>query len=269
MTLSLFSFPSPPSLFANAMSIFNLLALITSGYMELIGKNKQYAKFCDNDDTGSNKPKAKEKLKLPSRIGMLVFYTPSFLVGLASFTFFPHQDCRFLMVISVLTIHFFKRILEVLFVHKFTGSMMLKDAITIGLSYGVSTATMIYAQYLSQECPEPAFDLKYVGLVVFLIGITGNFYHHYILSSLRKKGDREYKIPKGGLFDVVICPHYMFEIVEFVGVCCICQTGCTFCFTLGTMFLLMGRSYATRKWYVSKFGGMFGKDVKALIPYLF
>ncbi|CAI9265968.1 unnamed protein product [Lactuca saligna] len=268
MAISLFLFTSTPSLFINAMSIFNLLALITSGYMEMIGKNKQYAKFCDND-TGSNKPKAKEKLKLPSRIGMLVFYTPSFLVGLVSFAVFPHQDPRFVMVISILTIHFFKRILEVLFVHKFSGYMMLNVSITIGLSYGVSIATMIYAQYLSQESSEPAFDLKYVGLGMFLIGISGNFYHHYILSSLRNKADREYKIPKGGLFHFVICPHYMFEIVEFVGVSCICQTGFSFCFTLGTVFLLMGRSYATRKWYVSKFGGRFGKDVKALIPYLF
>ncbi|CAI9265967.1 unnamed protein product [Lactuca saligna] len=268
MVISLFLFPSPPTLFINAMSIFNLLALITSGYMEMIGKNKQYAKFCDATD--SNKPKEKKNHKLPSRIGMLVFYTPSFLVGLVSFAVFPHQDPRFVMVISILTIHFFKRILEVLFVHKFSGFMMLDAAITIGLSYALSIATMIYAQYLSQDSPaQPGFDLKYVGLGMFLIGITGNFYHHYILSNVRKNDDREYKIPKGGLFDLVICPHYMFEIVEFVGVSCICQTGFTFCLTLGTVFLLMGRSYATRKWYVSKFGGKFGKDVKALIPYLF
>ncbi|XP_023767612.1 uncharacterized protein LOC111916224 isoform X2 [Lactuca sativa] len=267
MVISLFLFPSTPSLFINAMSIFNLLALITSGYMEMIGKNKQYAKFCDASDL--NKRKDKEKRKLPSRIGMLVFYTPSFFVGLVSFAVFQHQDPRFVMVIFVLTIHFFKRILEVLFIHKFSGYMMLSVSITIGLSYGVSIATMIYAQYLSQESSEPFFDLKYVGLGMFLIGISGNFYHHCILSSLRKEADREYKIPKGGLFHFVICPHYMFEIVEFIGVSCICQTGFSFCFTLGTVFLLMGRSYATRKWYVSKFGGRFGKDVKALIPYLF
>ncbi|KAI3721710.1 hypothetical protein L2E82_32728 [Cichorium intybus] len=267
MVISLFFFPSPSSLFVNTMSIFNLVALIASGYMEMSGKNQPYAKFSDAGD--SNNSKDKEKRKLPSRIGMFVFYAPSFLVGLASFAVFPHQDPRFVMVISVLTIHFFKRILEVLFVHKFSGSMMIDAAITISLSYTVATATMIYAQYLSQESPEPAFDLKYFGLGMFLTGITGNFYHHYILSTLRKKGDKEYKIPKGGLFNLVICPHYMFEVVEFVGVSCICQTVCTFRFTLGTVFLLMGRSHATREWYVSKFDGKFGKDVKALIPYLF
>ncbi|KAL4576686.1 hypothetical protein LXL04_012784 [Taraxacum kok-saghyz] len=261
MAISLFLFPSPPSLLVNVMSILNLVALMIAGYMEMIGKNKQYAKFFNA--AGSN------NRKLSSKIGMLVFYTPSFFLGVASFVVFPHQDLRFVMVISVLTIHFFKRTLEVLFIHKFSGSMMVEAAITIGLSYFVSTATMIYAQFLSQESPKPAFDLKYVGVAMFLTGISGNFYHHYILSSLRKKGDKEYKIPKGGLFHLVICPHYMFEIVEFVGVSCICQTGFTCCFTLGTIFLLMGRSYATRKWYVTKFSGRFGRDVKALVPYLF
>ncbi|KAF5770494.1 putative 3-oxo-5-alpha-steroid 4-dehydrogenase (NADP(+)) [Helianthus annuus] len=261
---SLFLFPSPPSLFIMALSIIILLSLTISGYTEMNGKQKQYAKFFDTISS-----KKEENNKLLSRNGMLVFYTPSFIVCLAALTILPHQDLRVIMVEYVLTLHFFKRILEVLFVHKFSGFMTVDAAITIGVSYCVSTATMIYAQYLSQELPEPSVDLKYVGLVVFLIGITGNFYHHYILSNLRKRGDKEYKIPKGGLFDLIICAHYFFEVVTFIGVLCISQTTFTLCFTLGTIFLLMGRSHATREWYISKFGEKFRKDIKAIIPYLF
>nr|GEW68170.1 very-long-chain enoyl-CoA reductase-like [Tanacetum cinerariifolium] len=262
---SLFIFSS--SILVTIMSIVNLLGLVMSGYMEMSGNNKQYAKFFDAN--ASNISKHDEEHKLPSRNGMLVFYTPAFVVGVVAFTFFPHHDTRFVMVIYVLTIHFLKRILEVLFVHKFSGSMMLNAAITIGVSYAVSTTTMIYDQYLSQESPDPSIDLKYIGLGIFLIGITGNFYHHYILSNLRKKGNKEYKIPKGGLFDLVICAHYFFEIVEFIGVACISQTISSFCITIGTVLLLMGRSHATRKWYVMKFGGKFRKDIKAVIPYIF
>lgn len=159
--------------------------------------------------------------------------------------------------------------LKVLFVHKYSGSMALETAITICSSYTISTWTMIYAQYLSEEHNEPTIDLKYVGIVLFIIGIVGNFYHHHILSNLRTKGNREYKIPKGGLFDLVICPHYLFEIIEFIGVSCIAQTTYALAFTLGTMFYLTGRSYATREWYLLKFGEKFGSDVKVLIPYVF
>lgn len=159
--------------------------------------------------------------------------------------------------------------MQVLFLHKYSGSMGLESAITIVLSYTLSTATMIYAQYLSRDFPNPSIDLKYVGFGLFLVGIIGNFYHHFILANLRKDGDKEYKIPQGGLFDLVICPHYLFEIFGYVGISCISQTLYAFAFTLGTIVYLTGRSYAAREWYISKFGDKFPKHIKALIPYVF
>lgn len=147
--------------------------------------------------------------------------------------------------------------------------MTLETAVTISLSYFLSTTTMIYNQYLIRGFPEPTVDLKYAGVGIFLLGITGNFYHHYLLSKIRETtGDKEYKIPKGGLFNLVICPHYLFEILGFVGASCISQTLYALSFTAGTMIYLIGRSYATRKWYLSKFEA-FPRDVKSLIPYIF
>ncbi|KAI3443758.1 hypothetical protein Pfo_000423 [Paulownia fortunei] len=157
---------------------------------------------------------------------------------------------------------------NVVFVHKFSGWMDVEAMITISLSYLLSSATMIYNQHLMQAFPEPAIDLKYVGISMFLLGIGGNFYHHYLLSKLRTKGEKQYKIPQGGFFSLLICPHYLFEILGFFGISCISQTLYVFSFTMGTTFYLMGRSYATRKWYESKFED-FPKDVKALIPYIF
>eukprot|EP00262_Sarcandra_glabra_P012399 TRINITY_DN3190_c0_g1_i1.p1 TRINITY_DN3190_c0_g1~~TRINITY_DN3190_c0_g1_i1.p1 ORF type:complete len:128 (-),score=9.61 TRINITY_DN3190_c0_g1_i1:74-457(-) len=127
---------------------------------------------------------------------------------------------------------------------------------------------MIYSQILTQGIPDPALDLKYIGIFMFFVGIGGNFYHHLILSKLRETGDSEYKIPKGGLFSLVICPHYLFEIIGFIGVSFISQTVYSFSYTLGTIFFLMGRSYATKNWYLSKFPN-FPQEVKALIPSLF
>lgn len=141
--------------------------------------------------------------------------------------------------------------------------------VTISMSYFLSSATMIYNQQLMLQLPEPAIDLKYIGIPIFLIGIGGNFYHHYLLSKLRSEGEeKQYKIPQGGLFSLVICPHYLFEILGFWGIACISQTLYSIAFTLGTTFYLMGRSYATRRWYQSKFED-FPKDINALIPFIF
>ncbi|KAF9592621.1 hypothetical protein IFM89_016269 [Coptis chinensis] len=231
------------------------------------GKHMQYSKFWNVNNFQKTVTKGKE-IKLSSRTGMLFLYTPAFLAGLFSLSLFSNDGLRFLLVDLALTIHFFKRVYEVLFIHKYSGAMLLDSAILISLSYFISTATMIYNQHLSHTMPEPSLDLKYAGVALFFIGIIGNFYHHTILANLRQKDDEVYKIPKGGLFNLVICPHYLFEILIFVGICFISQTIYPFSFTAGTALYLMGRSYATRKWYLSKFPN-FPKDVKALIPFIF
>lgn len=146
--------------------------------------------------------------------------------------------------------------------------MLLDSAIPITLSYFLSAVTMVYSQHLTKGFPEPPINLFYPGIVLFLVGIIGNFYHHYLLSKLRGKGEKEYKIPKGGFFELVICPHYFFEITVFYGIFFISQTLYSFAFAVGTTMYLVGRSYSTRKWYLSKFED-FPKHVKAVIPFVF
>ncbi|KAL3523700.1 hypothetical protein ACH5RR_016534 [Cinchona calisaya] len=264
-----FVYPLPPSLFVSAISLISFASLTNAGFMEIKGKHMQYSKFLNVGSSSADK-NIKAKKQLSSKTGMLIFYTPAFLAGLASFALFSDKGyLRFTLLRSALTIHFFKRIFEVLFIHKFSGGMDLEAAIIVSLSYFLSTVTMIYAQHLSKGLPEPLIDLKYVGILLFFMGISGSFYHHFLLSKLRSsKGDKLYKIPQGGLFGLVICPHYLFEVVGFVGVSCISQTFYALSFTFGTIFYLMGRSFATRSWYRSKFDD-FPHNTKALIPYIF
>ncbi|KAJ4978352.1 hypothetical protein NE237_009132 [Protea cynaroides] len=250
------------------MSVISVVSLAYCCYSEVRGEHLQYSKFWNVNLQKKKKKTIEKEVTVPSRTGMLILYTPAFLAGLASFAIFPHEGLRFMLVDSALTIHFFKRVLEVLFIHKYSGRMVLDSNIPITFSYFISTVTMIYAQHLTQGVPEPEFDLKYIGIVLFLVGIGGNFYHHYLLSKLREKSDQGYKIPKGGMFNLVICPHYLFEILGFVGVSFISQTLYSFSFLMGTILYLMGRSYVTRKWYLSKFEN-FSKEVKCLIPYVF
>ncbi|KAL4015593.1 hypothetical protein IC575_023182 [Cucumis melo] len=263
--LSAFLFPPPPSTFVNVMTVVSSTSLAMAGLSEIKGKHLQYSKFW-NSNSGS-KLSAQES-KLSSKYGMLLVYTPAFLAGAASFWLFPSGDERFFLLKSALTLHFFKRIFEVLFIHKYSSKMVLKTAIQISFSYFLSTAIMIYTQHLSQGLPEPPIDLKNIGVGLFLTGIIGNFYHHYLLSQTRKQEETAYKIPKGGLFSFVICPHYLFEIIGYFGFAFISQELYPLCFSIGTAIYLAGRSYATRKWYISKFEN-FPNHVKALLPFVF
>lgn len=121
--------------------------------------------------------------------------------------------------------------------------------------------------HLNQHKMIWSVNLIPLGIVLFIVGISGNFYHHYLLSKLRKDGVKLYCIPQGGLFGCVVCPHYFFELIEFLGVAFICQTLFAFCVVSMMFFSLVGRSISTKSWYMKKFEDFPGHR-KALIPFL-
>lgn len=57
--------------------------------------------------------------------------------------------------------------------------------------------------------------------------MIGNLYHHMLLRNLRSQtrqgGVKQYYVPRGGLFEFVACPHYLFEILTFLGAACMTQ----------------------------------------------
>uniref|UniRef100_A0A6N2LRL8 3-oxo-5-alpha-steroid 4-dehydrogenase C-terminal domain-containing protein n=1 Tax=Salix viminalis TaxID=40686 RepID=A0A6N2LRL8_SALVM len=256
--LSRIAFPPPVTcLLVRVMPVACLLFSVI-GVFEGLGKNFQYSKFLNlNVDKSTSR-----QIRVSSTIAMLTAYTPSFLSATAFSWQLPNVDIPSKCSLSS------SLVLEVLFVHKYSGGMAVGTVITITLGYFTTTSITIFALSLTQGFPEPPVDLKYLGVVLFLVGIVGNFYHHLLLASLRTKNEKGYKVPKGGLFGRVACPHYFFEILIFLGICFISQTLYSFASTISTVCYLMGRSYATRRWYLTKFDD-FPKDVKAIIPYVF
>ncbi|KAF8732220.1 hypothetical protein HU200_016195 [Digitaria exilis] len=269
-TLLPFLYTPPSSAYVAAMSVVSLVSLANAGLAELRGNHMAYSKFW-HVVSGAGAGAA----LLKSRDGMLVAYAPALVAAAASFAVPGAVDgARAEILSAALAIHFLKRVLEVLFVHRYSGSMPLDTAVTIGTSYLLSTVTLIYAQHLSHGLPDPPVDLLYPGVAVFAVGIAGNFYHHYLLSRLRAAaagggggGDKGYKIPSGGLFELVVCPHYLFEIVGFFGFAMISQTLYALALATGTAAYLAGRSCATRRWYESKFEE-FPARIKALVPFV-
>lgn len=105
-----FIYRPPSSLFISAMSVISFASLANAGFVEIKGKHMQYAKFWNvGDDLNKS-----SKSKVSGRIGMLILYAPAFLAGLASFFLLPDEGFRFSLLRSALTIHFFKRLLEVI-----------------------------------------------------------------------------------------------------------------------------------------------------------
>lgn len=231
---------------------------------ELQGQNAGYSKFAD----------PKKSYKVPSRIGMLLLYSPAFVVSLGYLRSAPKSNGngREWLTAALLAVHFGKRVFECLFVHKYSGTMDGDFLVPISMSYVMTAALSAHQQLQIKDYSHPWSGPVYgIGLGMAIVGQAGNFYHHLLLSRLRKDGNssgERYVIPSGGLFRFVTMPHYFFELIAWLGLACVTQQMNGFLTLCDMTSYLAGRSVATTRWYKSKFAN-YPIERKHLIPFLF
>ena len=109
-----------------------------------------------------------------------------------------------------------------------------------------------------------------IGVLVWAAGFTINVWSDAIIRNLRPKNpgpdDPRYRIPEGGLFRFVSCPHYLGELISFVGLS-------IFTWGLGGVFILavtagnlIPRALKTHRWYQKTFPDTYPAGRKAIIP---
>lgn len=262
---------SPDPLGLRVVQVLTLLGAIRAVNGERRGESLRYSKFASTD--------ASKGRTLSSKSGMAIIYCPAaFLCSSFLFAnlFSLTPEHRVIVFSAALAAHFVKRLLEVLFVHKYSGGMEMSVSFTISIFYALASIQLLYAQNVSVQQQPPAVDLMGWGMLLFVVGMTGNLYHHYLLASLRRTdikkeaedGKKQYATPRGGLFTWVVCPHYLFESIDFLGLALIGQTTTAFVHAFSTFLILGARSLSTKRWYESKIEG-FPKERKAFLPFLF
>ncbi len=210
---------------------------------------------------------------IPSRIGMLVIYAlPMFFYLLCYVATAGERHLYHQLVLAAVVGHFLKRCLETLFLHRYSGHLSLRSLVSIVLGYCAIVGTI----HLAVNLRTPASLVQQhsvlfssaLGAVVFLLGELGNLYHHVLLARLRGPADKSYQIPQGGLFRLVACPHYFFEIVAWVGIAIMSKQLMVFGVISFSVFYLLARSVSTVRWYKAKFAD-YPSERKAIIPYVF
>lgn len=226
---------------------------------ELKGDNAGYSKFADPT----------KKFKVPSRVGMMILYTPALLVSCVYLLTAPNSNGREVVTAGLLCLHFGKRVLETLFLHNYSGTMDCDMMLPISVSYALTAALTAHQQFLVTEYSHAFSNPVYcLGLALAVIGQGGNFYHHYLLTQMRKGGEKSYSIPTGGLFEFVTMPHYFFELIAWLGLACVTQHLNALLTFADMCSYLSGRSIATTRWYRSKFDN-YPKERKHLVPLIF
>ncbi|NRB42839.1 MAG: 3-oxo-5-alpha-steroid 4-dehydrogenase, partial [Pseudomonadales bacterium] len=80
-------------------------------------------------------------------------------------------------------------------------------------------------------------------------------------------GESGYKIPYGGLYHYVSCPHYLGELLQWGGFAVACWSLPALAFFCLTLANLLPRAVSNHRWYHEKFS-QYPQERKAMIPYL-
>jgi protein-S-isoprenylcysteine O-methyltransferase Ste14 len=124
----------------------------------------------------------------------------------------------------------------------------------------------VFADYGAAWLTDPRFV---TGVAVFIGGFILNKHSDHILRQLRasEPGESGFKIPYGGAFRYVSTPHYLGEIITWIGFAIASWSIPALLFVLMTMTNLIPRARSVHKWYRETFPD-YPKDRKAIIPFL-
>lgn len=133
-------------------------------------------------------PQTSSATALPSRSAMLLIYAPAAVTSAAFFGVAPATNGREALVAAMLFAHFGKRVLEVLFVHVYSGAADGRISAFIGTFYALVAALICKMQATvpaSLYAAPAATTVLPAALALFVVGQAGNLYHHRLLAKLR------------------------------------------------------------------------------------
>jgi protein-S-isoprenylcysteine O-methyltransferase Ste14 len=107
------------------------------------------------------------------------------------------------------------------------------------------------------------------GALLFLVGYAINLHSDQVLLRMRaESAGSDYGIPRGGAFELVSCPNYLGELLEWSGWALATWSLAGLSFALWTAANLVPRARTHHRWYRQRFADYPARR-RAVIPYLF
>ncbi|KAK3675084.1 Very-long-chain enoyl-CoA reductase [Recurvomyces mirabilis] len=186
-------------------------------------------------------------------------------------TAYPPPSTLQLLTCWTITLHFLKRELETLFVHRFSNATMpvqniFKNSFHYWILAGVLIAAVVYSPISATAATNTNPLLTYIGLALYVLGELGNLNTHLVLRSLRSPGGAERGVPKGLGFDWVTCPNYLFETLAWAGILVISRSWSTgiFVAVATAQMAVWARKKESR--YRKELGGTYERKRFSMIP---
>ncbi|HKO53968.1 MAG TPA: DUF1295 domain-containing protein [Polyangiaceae bacterium] len=172
------------------------------------------------------------------------------------------------------SVHFLRRTWESAFVHRYSkpsigpGDYLTEYVYYWGFGGWIAWSVSSPAQHA------PLVAVQVLGLALFVLAEAGNALAHRKLRELRGPGGKEKRIPRGWLFERLSCPHYLCEILSWLGFNLVSQTWAGVGFMLVGAGILGAWAHTRHVAYRKEFDGLEGRELypaerRALIPFLF
>ena len=170
-------------------------------------------------------------------------------------------------------VHFMKRELETLFVHKFSRPTMPLSNLFKNCAYYWTFGAVIGYPLCSPKYVAPSDNFVYAGLAIFIVSEIGNLICHLMLSNMRPaEGSKKRDIPRGFLFDLVSCPNYTFEVASWVGFSIMTegmQIRFSYLFTLVGFLQMADWANKKHREYIKSYEEYKGLRRKAIVPFIY
>lgn len=171
------------------------------------------------------------------------------------------------------TVHYAKRLLETLFVHRFSHATMPLRNLFKNCSY-----YWLFALYVAYHVNHPLFTPPsqcqfYIGTALFALCELGNLSIHLALRNLRPPGTTVRKIPVPTdnpftiLFHLVSCPNYTYEVGSWIGFTMMTSCLPAALFTLAGAYQMTVWALGKHRAYKKEFS-QYPKNRKAIIPFV-
>lgn len=211
-----------------------------------------------------------------NKTGWVLMETPSFLAMLLLWIFCDREvSAARAVMASLFLFHYFQR--SFIFPLLMRGKSRMPVVIMLmGIIFNIVNAYMI-GGWIFYVSPLEMYPDKWllsfpfiVGTFVFAVGMTINWHSDYIIRHLRKPGDTNHYIPKGGMFGYVTGANYFGEILEWCGYALLTWSLGGVAFALWTFANLAPRARALHGRYIKEFGNDYKNlNRRYIIPFIY
>lgn len=208
---------------------------------------------------------------IPQRLAWVLMESPASLVWLGIYAVGANAtQAAPLAMMALWQLHYVQRTfvypLRIKAGNKTTPLVVVVSAIVFNLLNAYVNARWVshFGRYDSSWLTDPRF---LVGALLMLGGFSLNIHADSVLARLRKPGETGYKIPRGGLYELVSCPNYLAEILEWCGWALLTWSLAGLSFALYTIANLAPRAISHHRWYREKFSD-YPKERRALVPFV-